>query len=610
MSDARIEDHAVIGDTHTTALIERGGSIDWLCWPRHDSPALFLRILDGERGGFCDLVLDDLIKVSRRYLPRTNILETSFRTASGLVVLTDLMPVHPPATLADEGPDGEGESRILRLLECRSGRVRGRFRVRPTPDYARVRPTAGLVDDAVVFAAPDWHLRVDCSHPLQVEGDLAVAAWSLRAGEHAHLSISHDGAGLPDGIADPQLAQDRLQATRRYWEGWSDRCTYAGPHAEMVLRSILCLKLLTYSPSGAIIAAASVGLPEAVPGNRNYDYRYSWLRDASFTVTSFVKLGYTREAAEYLRFLREAEPSRGRELKLLYGIAGTIAPVEELDHLAGWRGVGPVSIGNEAAGQSQHDIYGEFLMALHAWLEAVDYQPPQRVDDHLPEVVTNLAERALAERDQPDHGIWEFRTGKRHFLHTKALIHLALVCAVAIGERIGRIDQARIARWRDAAAEIRAEYHAQAWSTAKQAYVQAYDGEELDASVLRVALFGAIDPTDPRLRSTLAAIERELGAGDLLHRYRMDDGMAGTEGTFTACAFWRVGCLALAGETRKATAIFERLLARANDVGLFAEEIDAATGEQRGNFPQAFTHMAVINHALRLQEVIDGEAGA
>ena len=600
-----IEDYAVIGDTHSTALVARDGSVDWLCWPRHDSPALFLALLDDEKGGACRIAFDGLDSVVRRYLPDTNVLETTFTTATGRARLIDLMPVSPPDPEPEEGPDGEGESRLIRLLTCEAGRVTGRFTVRPTFDYARCACIPIADGTSVLFEAGAQRVRVIASEPPTIREATAESRFALSADETAYLVLTHGEDGDAAAIEDLAGAQSHADATIAYWERWSARCTYDGPYKAAVLRSALCLKLLTYSPSGAIIAAATAGLPEAVPGNRNYDYRFTWMRDATFTVTAFVMLGYVREASEFLRFLREADGSYGRDTRLLYGIVETMPAEEELTHLSGWRGVGPPLIGNAAAGQDQHDIYGELVRALCVFLEAVDYDPPEKVNDRLPEVLDNLTAHVIACRDAADDGIWELRTGPRHQLHTKAMLWVALTDAARIGRKIRGVSPDRIAEWERVAGEIREEYLEKAWSADKQAFTGAYGSHHLDAAVMRVVLFGAIDADDPRMAKTLTAIERELGAGDLIYRYRMEDGLEGDEGTFTACAFWRVGCLALAGRTTEAKAAFERVLARANDVGLFAEMIDAGTGEHRGNTPQGFSHMALINAALRLQTTID-----
>ncbi|OHV15277.1 glycoside hydrolase [Methylorubrum extorquens] len=604
MTDKAIADYAVIGDTCTTALIARDGSLDWLCWPRHDGPAVFLALLDSERGGACRLVLDGLTEITRRYLPGTNILETTFVTATGRAVLTDFMPLHRHESVPEEGPDGQAQAQVVRRLACRSGRISGRWRLRPSFDYARA-PTEATTESetGIRFRGGGDTIGAVCAVPLALRDGEAEGAFALGAGERADLVIVHgekhgvDGEGLA-GAVDASLAD-----TRAYWEEWSGRCTYEGPYRETVLRSALTLKLLTHGPSGGIVAAATAGLPEAVPGNRNYDYRYVWMRDASFTVTAFVNLGYQREAAEFLRFLREADTSRGRDLHLMYALDGAVPEEEFLDHLRGWRGIGPVGIGNAAADQEQYDIYGEFLVALHGYLEAVEYDPPVKVNDHLPEALGHLTDHILRARHAADHGLWEMRTEKRQSVHTKAMLWVGLDRAVQIARadpkhRLASPDT--IAGWERAADEIRAEYHARGWNAARGAYTMAYESDDLDAAVLRTVLFGAFDPHDPRVAKTLERVGQELGAGDLIYRYRMDDGLEGDEATFTACSFWRVGCLALAGRNDEATALFERLLARGNDLGLFAEEIDAETGEQRGNVPQGFTHMAVINHAVRL----------
>ncbi|MDT7952564.1 MAG: glycoside hydrolase family 15 protein [Acetobacteraceae bacterium] len=593
-------DYAIIGDTHTTALVSRDGSVDWLCWPRHDSPALFLRLLDDDKGGACRIEFEGSTEQTRRYLPDTNILETSFDASDGAAVLTDFMPVYPPTTMPEEGPDGDAESRLIRILFCTSGTVVGRFVVRPTFDYARLscdpRPEA---DGSVLFEAGEHRIRVTSSQPIATDRGTAMVAFRLHAGERMHLVLTQGQDGEVPCVQEPDGAMDRLRDTARCWRDWIGTCTYEGEHAASVRRSALFLKLMTYAPTGAIIAAPTLGLPEAVPGNRNFDYRYAWLRDASFTMTAFVNLGYRREAKEYLRFLCRADGSHGRDVRVMYGVDGAVPAETELPHLAGWRGIGPVTTGNAAADQTQYDIYGELLLAVDDYLEAAGEDVPAEMAEHLPRFVSNLAERAVAARNEPDQGLWETRVPPQHFVHTKALIWVALDRAVRLAGRLGGIGAEQIARWQWAAGEIRTEYLERGWSEARGSYVQAFDTDVLDASVLRIALFDAL-PVNARLSRTLDAIQAELGDGDLIYRYRAPDGMQGQEGTFSACAFWFASCLALVGRVDEAHARLRRLLARANDVGLFGEEIDAATGEQRGNFPQGFTHMAVINHSVRL----------
>ncbi|MCI0752782.1 glycoside hydrolase family 15 protein [Teichococcus vastitatis] len=597
-----ISDYGIIGDTHSTALIAPDGSVDWLCWPRHDSPALFLRILDDGRGGLCTVEggagQGEPRPAGRRYLPGTNILETHLAMAGGEATLTDFMPVNPPAPLSEEGPDGEGETRLIRLLRCVSGCVSGWFRVRPAFDYGRLQAGAAAHPDCVLFSAGGHRLRAAGSAPPELRGNEAWIPFSLRQGEEAFLVLTHGEQGREPPVHAEGVAH-RLAQSRRYWEEWSARCGYRGPYREMVLRSALCLKLLCYAPSGAIIAAATTSLPEAVGGTRNFDYRLAWMRDASFSVGAFVNLGYLREAAEFMRFLREIGEGPGAELRLLYGIKDPPAPEETLDHLEGYRGSRPVRIGNAAKDQRQHDIYGEFLSSLHLYVDRVGRNLPHSVGRHLKSALRALAEQALARRHEPDHGIWEIRGAPQHYLHTKAMLWRALHSAARTAEIMGYHDL-DIAGWDRAAGEIREEYHRRGWSIRRGAFAMAYGSDRLDAAVLRAVLYGAFEPGDPRIAATLEAVQRDLATGDLVRRYDADDGFPEKEGAFAVCSFWLVGCLALMGRTRPAKAMFERLLGRANDLGLYAEEFDLATGEFLGNFPQGFTQMAVINHALRL----------
>jgi GH15 family glucan-1,4-alpha-glucosidase len=602
-----ISDYAIIGDTRTTALISAKGSIDWLCWPSHDSPALFTRLLDDEGGGHASITPNGTAKSGRRYIADTNILETSFQGSEGSATLLDFMPIDglvpPPAT----GPDGDTQSRLIRILSCTAGEISGAFTVRVTPDYGLDSSIADLRCGRGHLRAGELDLWLDSSHQIVEGAQQLSAVFHLHAGERAYCVLS-----LDEGLPGPPIADidDVLRRTQEYWQSWCEGICYHGDYREAIVRSALVLKLLTYAPTGGIVAAATTSLPEAVPGNRNFDYRYSWVRDASFTVTAFCNLGLVREAGEYMRFLRTADGSGARELKRLYAIDGSIPSERELDHLPGWRNIGPVRVGNAADGQQQHDIYGEFMIAIHAYLEAIDFDPPPAFGSGLPDLVRTLAGHAIRCRDDPDRGLWEVRSGPQHFQHSKAMLWVALDRAIKTADKFAGFDAAEVAAWQQAADDLRREYEDRTWNEAQSAYMQSYGSEVLDAAALRTVLFGALDPSSARVRSTLEAIDRTLVEGDLVYRYRMPDGFDGQEGTFTACAFWRVGVMALSGREDEARSLFERLLARGNDVGIYAEEIDPATGEQRGNVPQAFTHMCVINHAIRLEDAIRASAVA
>ncbi len=608
-----ISDYAIIGDTSSTALVSSAGSIDWLCWPRHDSPAVLTRLLDDAGGGFFSCDMDNARSAGRAYLADSNILETRFDTPRGRAALRDLMPLHPPRETLDEGPDGDAQGRVLRLLRCIDGEVDGMFRLRLVADYGRrALVLRHLGEGRVELRDGDRIFLLEGSHELAIEAGIVRMRFTLRRGEQAFvcLSVREAEAAEPSAYHLPR-ALDDLRLTSDYWRAWTTQLRYEGDYRDAVVRSALVLKLLTYAPTGAIVAAATTSLPEAIPGNRNFDYRFSWVRDASFTATAFCTLGAHREAAEYLRFLRQVDRSGGQELRLVYGIDGEMPPEQALPNLPGWRGVGPVRIGNAAESQRQHDIYGESMAALHVYLDTVDFDPPRPVAEGLHALIRALAEQAIRCRDVPERGIWESRAQEGQLLHTKGMLWIALDRAERTGRRLGGFAPDELARWRREADSLREEYERRAWSEARGAWMQGYESRVLDASVLRLLLFDALDVDDPRTARTMEAIDRELCSGDLVYRYRdPDDGFDGQEGTFTACAFWRVGAMSLTGRTGEAKALFERLLARANDVGLMAEEIDAASGEQRGNLPQAFAHMCVINHAVRLQNSIARQSPA
>ena len=548
---------------------------------------------------------NDWSPVARRYLPHTNIIETSFETPTGVATVTDLMVLH--VTQFAE-PEALPPQRLLRVVKCESGTVEGRFVAQVSTHFGR---------EALEFEDAGPHRRTSANsedHALQIESDRefsvsqlgrTLADFRLQTGERAFFAVSSsvDSAAAP--LFDLDDALEALRLTRSFWEEWAARLTYDGPHREMVERSLLALKLLTYSPTGAIIAAPTTSLPEAVPGNRNYDYRFSWIRDASFTISAFCNLGYSDEAEQYLRFLCEVEGDNARELRLLYPIADSPTQERVLEHLPGWNGVGPVRIGNAAADQKQYDIFGEFMVAIHAYLEAVDYQPPEWAGERIPRIVRNLATQALSHLGEPDRGIWELRDSSSVNQHSQAMLWVALDRAVKIAGKLGGFEADEIALWKSGADQQRSVFPEACWNDDLQFYARGVGSDVLDAAVMRTALFGAVDPAGERMRRTLEAIERKLidpEDEDLVYRYREDDGLEGEEATFLACAFWRVGVLALRGDNFPAEEVFSRLLTKVNDLGLLPEEIEAGSNEFRGNFPQAFSHMCVINHAIRLQE--------
>lgn len=592
----------MIGDLRGAALVAVDGAMDWLCLPRFDSAPLFFGLLDAEQGGGCSVIPDDAVEHrERRYLPATNILETTLATSRGSLVLTDCMPLRAIADAGDTGPDCDAPGRVIRSMTCSEGLVGLTLRIAPRFDWARRTVTLGLsLDDIHGASWDDGAMQVVCSHPLALDGNDLVCRATLRQGESLLLVLGH---GAPLRRADLDDAPLQLQQTQSYWRAWSSQCTYRGRHADFVLRSALCLKLLTYAPSGALIAAPTTSLPEAIGGERNWDYRYVWARDASFSISAFLNLGFRREAAEFLRFLHQADgQGSGQVLRVMYGIDGQLGAGDEehqLDHLAGWRGSRPVRAGNSASAQQQHEIYGELLAALNLYVGTYGLDglcPDLRAD--MGQFVRRLAETTLQRWRTPDQGIWELRGAPRHLLHTKAMCWVALDRAVKLAPLIGIEAAPHWAVERDA---IHADCLRHGWNEELNVLTMEYGGNDLDMSTLRLALMDFLPAGDPRMAATLAASVRELGAGtgDLFYRYRFDDGLAGDEGAFAACTFWVAGLHALAGDIERAETLVERVLARANDVGLFAEQIAPASGEQLGNFPQGFTHMALIHEVVR-----------
>ncbi len=610
---APIADYALIGDCRSAALVAKNGSIDWLCVPRFDSPAVFAAILDARRGGSFSVRPLAPAAVSRRYVEGTNLLETTFTTATGVLCLTDLFAVDDMVARR-RAPHAEHE--ILRRLECLSGAVEVEVVCDPRPDFGRApAPRSDRRRLGWAFAAGAQVLSLQSQIPLSPRAaggrDLGGVAGraALAAGERRYLSLaieSSEPATIPPLGEAGEHAEARLERSRRWWQQWIGRCRYAGAHGEAVRRSVLALKLLTYAPSGAVVAAPTTSLPEAIGGERNWDYRYCWLRDASWTLAAFFDLGYQEEGKAFLSWLLSAgrlhDRKLGRQLGVLYDVYGSETGAErELGHLEGYAGSRPVRVSNGAAGQLQLDIYGELVES------AADFvRRGGKLDRPQARFLGRLGDVVCALWRQPDEGIWEKRSGRFDHTYSKMMCWVALdrlLLLAAAGEV--KVDAAKLGRERDA---IRAAIESRGWSATEESYVDAFDGDGVDASLLLFGVYGYCDERSPRLAATVARIDRELTRDGLLFRYPPgSDGLPGGESAFALCGFWAVEVLARMGEVERADERFERLLRFGNDVGLYAEEIDPASGAFRGNFPQAFSHVGLINAALTLAEM-QGEA--
>ena len=588
--------HALIGDGRSAALVADDGSLDWLCWPRFDSPSLFASLLDTDHGGSFRIRPVDAFRSRQRYLPDTNVLETVFSTPRGEVVLRDLMTV---ASEEDKRHALMAEHEVLREVTCQSGEVELEIAFEPRPDYGREaahleqrgglgiwcrcgRGALVLLSDVPLHVAPDRRSAGNRIH--------------LQAGERRMLSLSY-GEDAPAVIPPLGVAANaRIARSVRWWREWAQRCTYDGPFRDAVIRSALALKLMVFAPSGAVIAAPTTSLPERIGGERNWDYRYCWLRDAAFTLRALLDLGYDEEATAYVGWLLHATRLTWPELHVLYGVFGEAhVPERELAHLAGYAGSRPVRVGNDAHGQLQLDVYGEVLDAVARFARRGG-----RFDRDTVRFLNGLGRTVCAQWREPDEGIWEGRSGRAHHTHSKVLCWVALDRLIELHETRGmEVDAEEFRRERDA---IRAEIERRGYNPRIGSYTRVFDGDDLDASLLTVPLYGYIDAAHPRMATTCTRIHEVLGRGELIYRYLegTDDGLPSGEGAFGVCSFWAVECRARGGDVDGATRAFERLLEHANDVGLFAEEIDPDTGAALGNMPQAFTHVGLINAALTL----------
>jgi GH15 family glucan-1,4-alpha-glucosidase len=591
-----IGDYALIGDGRSAALVSRDGSLNWLCWPRFDSPSIFAALLDTERGGRFRVRPTGAFRSERRYLPDTNVLETVFHTSSGTVALRDLMPV---ASEEDKRAALGPEHEVLREIEGRAGQVEVEVVYTPRPDYGRKDPNLtsrgafGLWCEVTGGA-----LALHSDLPLQVSPDCqnAYGVATIAAGERKHLSLvySTDAPGVIPLLQD--AARDKVERSIRWWRDWANRGTYDGPHRDAVMRSALVLKLMTYAPSGAVVAAPTTSLPEEIGGVRNWDYRYCWLRDASLTLRALFDLGYAEEAEAYLSWILHATRLTWPELQVLYDVFGEAhLPESELPHLSGYANSRPVRVGNDAHGQLQLDVYGEVIDAVTCFVARGG-----RIDRDTARMLTGLGETICRRWREPDEGIWEGRAGRFQHTHSKVLCWVALDRLITLHDTGQlRIDSDRFRAERDA---IRTAIETRGYNPRLDSYTRLFDGDDLDASLLTLPLYGYHEGTHPRMRATCQRIHECLARDGLVYRYQTDDGLPPGEGAFGICSFWAVECRAKGGDVEGATEAFARLLACANDVGLFGEEIDPETGAALGNFPQAFTHVGLINAALTLAE--------
>ena len=594
-----IADYGLIGDMRTCALVSRAGSIDWWCLPRFDGPSVFGRILDWERGGHFQISTPGLLETTRRYLPDTNVLETTFRTDTGVAVLTDFMPLALDARGAAI-PLDTGPSQIMRLLHCVSGGVRFVADCRPRFNYGADLPEAVLGSPYAGTASwGDQRLVVRSSAPLEsLDGGFAGSGL-LHTNDSLLVTVT-DGSGGADGAAPPDLhaAPRALDAAQQFWRDWASGCTYLGPDRAEVVRSALALKLLIYAPSGAMVAAPTTSLPERIGGALNWDYRFNWFRDAAFVIAALRRVGFHTEAADYWRWLAGSAGVPPTDLPVMFGIGGERRHVEmDLPHLHGYQGSRPVRIGNAIYDQLQLDAPGVLLDS--AW----ECHDPASPLTQLPWALLQHGVEAVLERWQElDAGIWEARDNLQHYVHSKAMCWLTLQRALQLADRWRLpVDTERLRKVRD---EIRQDVLTHGYDADRGAFVEAYGSKQLDAALLQMPLIGFIPATDPRMWSTIAAIKHDLCSPDgLVYRNTMH-GLLGSEGAFALCTFWLADNYLLLGDRDGATRAFQHVKSFANDLGLYSEEIDPATGELLGNFPQALSHVGHLNTAVRLQQAI------
>ncbi|MGV8896277.1 MAG: glycoside hydrolase family 15 protein [Rhodoglobus sp.] len=596
MSDIPIADHALLSDRHSAALVTRDGSIDWLCFPRFDSESVFASILDDDAGHWSIRPTAPSTS-TRAYVEGSMVLQTTFHTDEGTLELLDALELGDstdPHRLGENAPHS-----LLRGVRCTSGSVAVELVCRPRPEYGLVVPILAEIDSGVVGTGGSGRLTLSLPAPATIgDGDIRMQL-TLDEGEHQYFALQRTALGepLPAARTQDEIAAS-LAATTASWQEWSAiHQNYDGPWRELVHHSGRVLQALSYQPTGAIVAAATTSLPEEIGGERNWDYRYAWVRDASFTMKALWVAACPDEAHEFFDFMTAAaaHSNPDRHLQIMFGVGGEHDLSErQLPQLSGWRGSAPVRVGNGAWDQPQLDVYGELLDAAFRLREQLgDIEPATRT------FLIALADAAAAQWEQPDNGIWEVRGEPRHFLYSKLMCWVALDRAIGLAEQLHATD--RIAEWSATAAQIRATILEKGWNEEAGAFTQSFDSSDLDASSLMISIVGFLPASDPRVLATAdAIIERLTDDRGLVYRYQTHtgvDGLDGKEGTFLLCTFWLARVLASGGRVDEARDVFERAVSHISDVGLLAEEIDSDTGEQLGNFPQAFSHVGLVNAA-------------
>ena len=599
MSRLPIADYALLSDCRSAALVSSTGSIDWLCFPRFDAPSVFARLLD-DHAGHWSIHAIDASETHRRYIDTTMVIETRFTTPTGVAVLVDAMAMGRNERGHELGVASPGV--VLRSISCESGSVEIELEYAPRSEYSLIFPLLRPIEGGV-FSHGGADILVLSSHrTLDIEGSTARARFSLDAGEQANFSLQHQRSWeeVPQVYTSAAIT-DSLRDTLTGWRTWSDlHQRYEGPWRDQVHHSGRVLQALMFRPSGAIVAAPTTSLPESIGGERNWDYRYTWIRDASLTMEALWVAACPDEASWFFSWMAGAVASqlqRGAQLQIMFGVGGERDLSERtLNHLGGWRASRPVRIGNGAWEQRQLDVYGELLNAAYRLRDQLG-----ELDETTRRFLVDVADAAVAHWQESDQGIWEVRGEPRDYLYSKLMCWVALDRAIGLADVLNAHD--RIADWTATREQIHGTILEHGWSEKAGAFTQAFGSDELDASTLMMPIVGFLPGTDPRIRATVDAIaERLTDEHGLVYRYRATDGLAGEEGTFLLCTFWLAHALALAGEVERARATFERAIAYGNDVGLLAEEVDPVTGELLGNFPQAFSHIGLVNAAWAISQ--------